>query len=67
MKGHLSADHVLLLVSVPPHLSHQQADAIREREKLKKASNGIWRAEENLLGQTHLGSGLFLCLDRSGE
>ena len=51
----------------PPHLSVSKLMQRHQREKLKEASNGIQRAEKDLLGQTHLGTRVVLRQHRGGE
>ena len=56
MKGHVSKDHVHLLVSIPPQVAiNKLMQRLKEREDGIQGDDGDSASEEALLGTTHVG------------
>ena len=59
LSGHVSSDHIHLLVSVPPQLAVSELGATAERAQQSAVAGGIWRVETAILGTAHVGTWLF--------
>jgi len=60
LRGHIAADHVHIMVSIPPQGGDQPLDPTDEREKFVSALQRISLSAQTVLGSTLLGSRLFL-------
>ena len=60
MKGHVSKDHVHLLVSIPPQVTISRNDAVAEGKDGAQDDDGVSASEKALLGPTHVGTRIFL-------
>ena len=60
MKGHVSKDHVHLLISLPPQVTISRPDAVAERPNSAPSACGVPASEEAFLGTTSVGPRIFL-------
>ena len=60
MKGHVSKDHVHLLISLPPAGDHQPVDAVAERTYGAPSAGRVSAPEKAVLGTASVGARLFL-------
>src|SRR5829696_6709291 len=56
MKGHVSKDHVHLLVSIPPQVTICSADAVAEGKDGTQDDVGVPPHQKALLGTAHVGA-----------
>jgi putative transposase len=64
MKGHVSKDHVHLLVSIAPQVTISRLLQWLKGEDGAQGDDGIPEHQEALLGTTHVGAGLLLLQHR---
>ena len=60
MKGHVSKDHVHLLVSIPPQVTISRLLTVAEREDGTPSAGGVRAPQETVLGPAPVGAGVFL-------
>ena len=60
LQGHVSADHVHVMLSIPPQVTISRLVTTVEGEEFLCAVAGIYGGAETLWGATGVGAGLFL-------
>ena len=65
VKGHVSKDHVHILVSCPTTISPAKLTGAGQGSIFPQGAGGVCPLEEAILGTAFLGTGVFLCDGRS--
>ena len=65
VKGHVSKDHVHILVSCPTTISPAKLTGADQGSIFPQGAGGVCPLEEAILGTAFLGTGVFLCDGRS--